>query len=312
MPTALILRNADVPLLIKQNTILTSITETRFSISKKLFNNSITNLKNKKMDNKELISTELTGKIALVTGGTKGIGKAIADRLAQAGATVIITARNEPADNQFEHKFIKADLAKAEETAPVINGILKEFGTIDILVNNMGGSSSPSGGFSTLTDEHWENDLHLNLLAPVRVDRAILPTMLEKKSGVIIHISSLSGVIPLWESLGAYAVAKAALINYSKSLSKEVTPKGVRVLTVSPGMVKTDTMDGYLKSLSIEAGLSVEEITQSVMDKLGGIPMGRMANPQDIAEMVGYLVSPRASYLSGANYIIDGGSNPTV
>jgi NAD(P)-dependent dehydrogenase (short-subunit alcohol dehydrogenase family) len=264
------------------------------------------------MDNKELISTELTGKIALVTGGTKGIGKAIADRLAQAGATVIITARNEPAENHFGHHFIKSDLAKAEETAPVINGILKEFGTIDILINNMGGSSSPSGGFGTLTDEHWENDLHLNLLAPVRVDRAILPTMLEKKTGVIIHISSLSGVIPLWESLGAYAVAKAALINYSKSLSKEVTPKGVRVLTVSPGMVKTDTMDGYLHSLSIEAGLSVEEITQSVMDKLGGIPMGRMADPQDIAEMVGYLVSPRASYLSGANYIIDGGSNPTV
>jgi NAD(P)-dependent dehydrogenase (short-subunit alcohol dehydrogenase family) len=264
------------------------------------------------MNNKDMISTELFGKIAIVTGGTKGIGKAIADRLAQAGATVIITARNAPADNHFGHHFIKCDLAKAEETTPVINGILKEFGTIDILVNNMGGSSSPSGGFSTLTDEHWENDLHLNLLAPVRVDRAILPTMLENKSGVIIHISSLSGVIPLWESLNAYAVAKAALNSYSKCLSKEVTPKGIRVLTVSPGMVKTETMDGYLQSLATEAGISVEETTQNLMKKLGGIPMGRMANPEDIAEMVGYLVSPRASYLTGANYIIDGGSNPTV
>jgi len=264
------------------------------------------------MENNELISTELSGKIALVTGGTKGIGKAIADRLAQAGATVIITARNEPASNEFGHHFIKADLAKAAETVPVINGILEKFGTIDILINNMGGSSSPSGGFSTLSDEHWEADLQLNLLAPVRIDRAVLPAMTKNESGVIIHISSLSGVLPLWESLGAYAVAKAALINYSKSLSKEVTPKGVRVLTVSPGMVKTETMDNYLQSLSESLGMDLEETTQNLMKALGGIPMGRMANPQDVAEMVGYLVSPRASYLTGANYIIDGGSNPTV
>lgn len=264
------------------------------------------------MENKEQITPELAGKIALVTGGTKGIGKAIADRLAQAGATVIITARNEPADNEYGHHFFKADLAIAEETTPVITGIQEKFGTVDILINNMGGSSSPSGGFSMLTDEHWENDLHLNLLAPVRIDRAILPAMLEKKSGVIIHISSLTGVLPLWDSLGAYAVAKAALINYSKSLSKEVTPKGIRVLTVSPGMVKTETMDGYLQSLADGAGITIEESTQNVMNFLGGIPMGRMASPEDVAELVGYLVSPRASYLSGANYIIDGGSNPTV
>ena len=173
------------------------------------------------MENNAFISTELTGKTALVTGGTKGIGKAIADRLAQAGATVIITARNEPADNTYGHQFIKADLAKAEETTSVITGILEKFGTIDILVNNMGGSSSPSGGFSALAVEDWENDLQVNLLAPVRVDRAVLPTMQEQKSGVIIHISSLSGVLPLWESLGSYAVAKAALINYSKSCRKK-------------------------------------------------------------------------------------------
>lgn len=264
------------------------------------------------MENNQNHNSELKGKIALVTGGTKGIGKAIADRLAQAGATVIITARNEPTDNLYGHHFIQADLAKAEEATPVITGILQKFGTVDILINNMGGSTSPSGGFSTLTDEHWENDLRLNLLAPVRIDRAVLPTMLEKKNGVIIHISSVSGVIPIWESLGAYAVAKAALINYSKSLSKEVSPKGIRVLTVSPGMVKTETMGSYLQTLADQAGISIEESTDAAMKSLGGIPMGRMASPLDVAELVGYLVSPRASYLSGANYIIDGGTNPTV
>jgi NAD(P)-dependent dehydrogenase (short-subunit alcohol dehydrogenase family) len=264
------------------------------------------------MENNKLISAELKGKVALVTGGTKGIGKAVADRLAKAGAKVIITARNEPAVNEFGHHFIKADLSKAEETKPVISSILEKFGTIDILVNNMGGSNSPSGGFSVLTDEHWENDLQLNLMAPVRVDRAVVPAMLEKKSGVIIHISSLSGLLPFWESLGAYAAAKAALISYSKNLSKELTPKGIRVLTVTPGMVKTEAMDGYLKSLSDSSGLSIDEVMQNAMKSIGEIPMGKMAEPEDIAELVGYLVSPKASYLTGANYIIDGGSNPSA
>ncbi|TDQ08119.1 SDR family oxidoreductase [Pedobacter metabolipauper] len=259
------------------------------------------------MENKEL-----TGKIALVTGGTKGIGKAIADRLAQAGATVIITARNAPADNKYGHHFIKGDLANASEAMTVISSILEKFGKVDILINNMGGSNSPSGGFGVLTDKHWEDEIQLNLLAPVRIDRTILPGMLENKSGVIIHISSISGISPLYESLGAYAVAKAALINYSKSLSKEVTPKGVRVLTVSPGMVKTETMDSFLGTLAESAGTTIDEITQNLMASLGGIPMGRMADPKDVAELVGYLVSPRASYLSGANYVIDGGTIPTI
>jgi NAD(P)-dependent dehydrogenase (short-subunit alcohol dehydrogenase family) len=260
----------------------------------------------------EIIIKELAGKIALVTGGTKGIGKAIADRLSEAGAVVIVTARNYPGDGNLKHHFISADITVSGETDKMVGAINEKYGKIDILVNNMGGSNSPSGGFGMLTDEHWDSDLQLNLNSAVRVDRAILPQMVAKKNGVIIHISSVTGTLPVYESLGAYAVAKAALNNYSKSLSKEFTPKGVRIAAVSPGMVKTDTMDAYLKSLSDTSGLSIEEVTQNLMSSLGGIPMGRMALPEEIAELVGFLVSPRASYITGVNYIIDGGANPSL
>ena len=255
---------------------------------------------------------ELSGKVALVTGGTKGIGKAIADRLSEASAVVIVTARNHPGDENLKHHFISADITVSSETDKSVSEINEKYGTIDILVNNMGGSNSPSGGFGVLTDEHWDSDLQLNLNSAVRIDRAILPQMVEKGDGVIIHISSLTGTLPVYESLGAYAVAKAALNNYSKSLSKEFTPKGIRVAAVSPGMVKTDTMDAYLKSLSDKSGLRIEEVTQNLMSSLGGIPMGRMALPEEIAELVGFLVSPRASYITGVNYIIDGGANPSL
>ena len=180
-------------------------------------------------------NNELSGKIALVTGGTKGTGKAIAERLLNAGATVIITARDDPKETNEKLHFISADLSKSAGTQKVVSEVLQKFGRLDILVNNLGGSETKGGGFAVLSDEDWEETIHINLLAPVRLDRGFLPQMLERKNGVIIHIASIQGKLPLYDSTLPYAAAKAGLINYSKGLSNEVSPNGVRVLTVSPG-----------------------------------------------------------------------------
>ncbi|WP_026629044.1 SDR family oxidoreductase [Dyadobacter alkalitolerans] len=255
---------------------------------------------------------ELTGKVALVTGGSKGAGKAIAERLRNAGATVIITARNEPEDKSNGFHFIAADLSKPDGTQKVVSQVHHQFGSIDILINNMGGSETPGGGFAVLSDEDWEASFQTNLLAPVRLDRGFLPGMIERHAGVIIHIASIQAKLPLYDSTLPYAAAKAALVNYSKSLSNEVASKGVRVLAVSPGWIMTTASARMMKRIAESSGSTAEEAAKGVMDALGGIPFGRPAWPEEVAELVGFLVSPRAAYLTGTEYVIDGGTIPTV
>lgn len=257
-------------------------------------------------------NNELSGKTAMVTGGTKGAGKAIANRLLQAGATVLITARNKPEHEDHNLHFISADLSTADGTKKVVDEVLEKYGKLDILINNLGGSETKSGGFAVLSDEDWEHSIQTNLLAPVRLDRGFLPQMIERKSGVIIHIASIQARLPLFDSTLPYAAAKAGLLNYSKSVSNEVSPKGVRVLTVSPGWINTASSKAMMERIAESSNITIEEATKSVMDGLGGIPFGRPALPEEIAELVGFLVSPRANYLTGTEYIIDGGTIPTI
>lgn len=255
---------------------------------------------------------ELSGKIALVTGGTKGTGKAIAERLLKAGASVIITARNAPENANENLHFISADLSHTAGTQKVVTEVFEKYGMLDILVNNLGSSETKGGGFAVLTNEDWETTIQTNLLAPVRLDRGFLPQMVERKNGVIIHIASIQGKLPLYDSTMPYAAAKAGLINYSKSLSNEVSPKGVRVLTVSPGWIKTTSAIEMMERIAESSNITIEQATQSVMDALGGIPIGRPAQSEEVAELVGFLVSPRANYLTGTEFVIDGGTIPTI
>lgn len=255
---------------------------------------------------------ELEGKIALVTGGTKGIGKAIADKLSQVGAQVIVTARTANNDINPDHHFIQADFSIAENTAPAAESILRQFGRVDILINNLGGNLSPGGGYGTLTDTHWDQDLQLNLMASVRLDRALLSNMIARKTGVIIHISSSAALMPLWEATMSYSASKAALNAYSKALANEVGSHGIRVVTVSPGANKTESMTDFLADLADKSQITTDEMTEKLLSRIGGVPLGRMADPKETADLVSFLVSPRAAYITGANYVIDGGNLPVV
>jgi NAD(P)-dependent dehydrogenase (short-subunit alcohol dehydrogenase family) len=256
--------------------------------------------------------TEFAGKRVLVTGGTKGIGEAIARRLAAGGATVATTARSALPEGQTPALFVRADLSSADGVQQVVSKVLERLGGVDILVNNVGGSSAPSGGFAVLTDADWQHTLDANLFAAVRLDRAFLPGMLERRAGVIVHVSSIQRRLPLFEATLAYAAAKAALTTYSKGLSKELGPKGIRVNTVSPGYIETAAAQELVARLAEQQAVDETVARQGLMDSLGGIPIGRPGRPEEVAELVAFLASERAASIHGSEYVIDGGTVPTV
>ncbi|WP_406013876.1 SDR family oxidoreductase [Streptomyces sp. NBC_00984] len=243
---------------------------------------------------------ELMGKRALVTGGSRGIGAAVVRRLLDAGAEVLTTARSATSTVPEGATFVEADVrtrAGAEALATAAQEVL---GGVDVLVHNAGGAR-PHEGASAIPDEEWQDALDLNFLASVRLDSLLVPGMRERRSGMIVHVSSAAVLTPVGPFLH-YTAAKAALENYSRGLAAELAPFGIRVNTVTPGRVATPGGEATREQWArLDPAQGRNGIT---------VPLGRDGRADDIAHAVLFLVSDRASWLTGSNLVVDGGEFP--
>ncbi|MFG3621370.1 oxidoreductase [Nocardia sp. NPDC047654] len=259
---------------------------------------------------------ELTGRTAVVTGASRGIGLAIAEALTAEGVRVVGGARTiTPELEKVCIAAVSADLSTAEGATRLIDGALAELGGIDILVNNVGAGDADLlglGGFLDVTDDQWRNLFDLNLFSAVWATRAALPSLLQRR-GSIVNISSIFARTPTPGPIG-YSEAKAALTALSKRLSDEFGPHGVRVNTVSPGVVGSPLWRGpesFGTNVAAAQGVSHAELLENLGD-IFNIASGRISEPEEVAALIAFLVSDKSANIVGADLVIDGGTIKTV
>jgi NAD(P)-dependent dehydrogenase (short-subunit alcohol dehydrogenase family) len=250
-------------------------------------------------------TTEFAGRRAIVTGGSRGIGAAVVQRLLDGGATVVTTARTATDETPRAATFIQGDISTFAGVTAFAAAALSELGGVDIVVNNAAAARTHLGGITTIPDEEWIDALDLNYLSAVRVNNALLPALREAGAGgAIVNISSGAALTPA-PPLAHYGAAKAALNAYGKALASELAPAGIRVATITPGNVLTPGADAIRQRFADAMGVPLADVT-------AGIPLGRPGDPRDIAEAVAYLVSDRAQWVTGTNLTVDGGELPVV
>jgi NAD(P)-dependent dehydrogenase (short-subunit alcohol dehydrogenase family) len=251
----------------------------------------------------------LEGKVAIVTGGSKGIGRATALSLIAEGASVLVCARGQEAldetvklaGEQGAGKILamQADLTQGEVIKAVVARCIQEFGRVDILVNNAG--SARPGDFLELSDEAWLDDWTLKFFGYMRMARAVLPHMQQQQGGVIVNVIGTGALKPM----GSYMIggaANAALNHFTKALADEGSKKKVRVVGVNPGPILTERLQRFISTFSSQSG-SPEEALQKMT------PIGRVGQPGEVADLILFMASDRAAFIHGANVTIDGGAN---
>ncbi|NYD20571.1 oxidoreductase [Kineococcus aurantiacus] len=249
--------------------------------------------------------TEFAGKRVVVTGGSRGIGAAIAQRFLDGGARVVTTARNATETTPRAATFIKGDISSPAGVETFTAAALDVLGGVDVVVNNAAAARAHLGGPSTIPDEEWVDALNLNYLSAVRVNNALLPALREAgEGGAIVNVSSGAALTPA-PPLAHYGAAKAALNAYGKALAAELAPAGIRVVTIVPGNVLTPGADAIRQGFADAMGVPLAEVT-------AGVPLGRPGDPRDIAEAVAYLASDRAQWVTGTTLTVDGGELPLV
>ncbi|TMB19411.1 MAG: glucose 1-dehydrogenase [Deltaproteobacteria bacterium] len=260
---------------------------------------------------------DLAGRIALVTGASRGIGRAIALELAEAGADLVINARGSAALDAVAAEIrargrdveaVPADVATEAGAPLVVERTIARFGRVDVLVNNAG-KGSPKR-LLDLTEEDWHASFELNFMSAVRLSLACVPLMRARGGGRIVNISSRVGRQPD-PYFAPYAAAKAALINFTKSLANAFSKDGVLANCVVPGLVRTEAVLEAARKSAEATGKTVEEVLAETL-RARPIPAGRMGEPADVAGLVVFLASPRASWITGATFTVDGGIVPTV